>query len=146
MAAAAAVARKIKTAKRAPAQIVTKDELAELCLLEASHADLSRRAADIERRVKAARLALAQKVLGVETDDQLKALDPATLERLMNVRGEKGMWKVQRGAAPFIFVKTSEGRYVQWKAEFVALKGEAEAEQKLADTPTRYSYKVDVAV
>jgi len=62
-------------------------------------------------------------VLGVETEDQLKALDPDTLEALMNVRGDRG------------HLKTSEGRYPSWKDEFIAEKGEGAAELILAATP-----------
>ena len=74
-------------------------------------------------------------MLGVETDDQLKALDPDTLEALMNLRGDRGHWKLQRKAALFLFVKTSEGRYPSWKDEFIAEKGEGAAELILAATP-----------
>lgn len=128
-----------------PAQIVTAAELLELADLEEQYAELCRTQADIERKTKAARLSLAQKVLGVESAEQFKALDPETLERLMIVRQEKGFWKIERRAPPFLFVKTSAGRYPAWRDEFIKLASEAEAEKITAETDKTYSYRVDVA-
>ena len=64
----------------------------------------------------------------------------------MNVRVDRGHWKLQRKTALFLFLKTSEGGYPSWKDEVIAEKGEAAAELILAATPKRYSYKVDVAL
>jgi hypothetical protein len=127
-------------------QIVSRAELLELAELEKSYAKACREQSDLERRTKAARLSLAQKVLGVESEEQFKRLDPEMLESLMAVREEKGFWRSERKAPPFVFLKTSEGRYPSWKVEFIGIKSEAEAEQIVSATPKSYSYKVDVAL
>jgi hypothetical protein len=130
---------------KTPVQVVTTAELVELADLEEQYAELCKSQADIERKTKAARLSLAQKVLGVESAEQFKALDPETLERLMAVREEKGLWKTERRAPPFLFIKTSAGRYPAWREEFIKRASEAEAEKITAGTDKTYSYRVDVA-
>jgi len=127
-------------------QIIRKAELLELASLEQAYSDACKEQADLERRTKAARLALATKVLGVETEEQLKRLDPPTLEELMAVREGKGWWKLERGAPPFLFQKTNEGRYPSWKTEFIAEEGEAKAQMVMAETPRTYSYRIDVVI
>jgi hypothetical protein len=127
-------------------ELVTRAELLELADLEKSYAEACKEVSDLERRTKAARLSLAQKVLGVESEEQFKKIDPEMLESLMAVREEKGFWQSERKAPPFIFLKTNEGRYPSWKQEFIKVESEAEAEKIVAETPKSYSYRVDVAL
>ena len=92
---ATAVALKPISASPQPkpvAQLVTKAELSELGILEREFSLVRKRHDDLERRTKAARLALAQKVLGVKSADELSKLDPEMLESLMAAREEKGYW------------------------------------------------------
>jgi len=131
---------------KTPVQIVTHAELFDLAQLEKQYSEANKAKDAVERKVKAARLALAQKVLGVKTADELAALDPSTLDELMAVNEQKGVWKSERKAPPFLFLKTWEGRCPSWRDEFVKLKSEAEAEKITAETDKRYAYRVDVAI
>src|SRR5437870_4235810 len=75
------------------AEVVTAAELSELAALEKKYADACKQMSGLERLTKSARLSLAQKVLGVESEEQFKRLDPETLEELMAVREERGYWR-----------------------------------------------------
>lgn len=134
------VAAKVETA------VVTKAELSTLAALEARYAEACRLQSEVERSLKSARLALAEKVLGVDVSKELRLMHPENVEKLMSVRQEKGLWKLQRGAPPFVFLKTNEGRYPSWKELYVSEHGEAAADKILAETPKFYSYRVDVAL
>jgi hypothetical protein len=95
--------------------------------------------------LKAARLGLAEKVLGEAAKD-LRLMDPEHLENLMAERARLGLWKCSRNTPPFLFLKTSSGRYPAWRQIYVEMNGEAAAEKITAETPIFYSYRVDVAV
>lgn len=126
--------------------VISRDELIELAELEKEYAEATAAVTNVEKAVKAARMALAEKVLGTETSKGLRTLDPDQVEKLMISRREKGLWRAARNAPPFVFLKTSSGRYPSWKAEFILLKSEAAAEKITAETEPVYSYRVDVAV
>lgn len=139
-------ARKLPPASAIQTQIVTRAELEELAALETSYKELKGPHDDAEKRLKAARLALAQKVLGVESAEQWSALDPETLDELQNLRHEQKLWKPERHAPPFVFLKTWSARLPSWRDEFIKVQSEAEAERITAETPKRYAYRIDVAV
>lgn len=125
--------------------VVSRDELEELAELERQYADATQSVNLVEKALKAARLGLAEKVLGVMAET-FRTLDPEHIEQLMAARRDRGLWKPQRGAPPFVFLKTSSGRYPAWKSVFIAEHGEAAAEKISAETPTTYSYRVDIAL
>jgi hypothetical protein len=128
------------------AEVVSRDELVTLARLGERYAAAKKAVSDVERSLEAARLALAEKVLGTETTKDLRLMDPEQVEELMADRHKNGLWKAARNAPPFVFLRTSSGRYPAWKSLFVSLQGEAAAEKIVAETPTFYSYRVDVAV
>jgi len=123
---------------------VTKAELLELADWEAKYAEASKALAEAEKQLKPRRLALAVKVLGVESADELKLLEPEQLEKLLEKREKKGLFKVERGAPGFNFVKTSEGRYPAWKQLYISELGEAAADKIAAETPKIFSYRIEV--
>lgn len=125
--------------------VISRDELEELAELERQYADATESVNLVEKALKAARMGLAEKVLGVMADT-FRTLDPEHVEKLMAARRDRGLWKPARGAPPFVFLKTSSGRYPAWKSVFIAEHGEAAAEKIAAETPTTYSYRVDVAL
>jgi hypothetical protein len=90
-------------------------------------------------------LVLAGKVLGEAAKD-LKLMDPEHVEKVISTRFERGLWKAGRRAPPFVFLEVSHGRYPAWKKLYIGELGEAAAEKISAETPTNYSYRVDVAV
>lgn len=126
--------------------VVTKGELEELRDWEKKFADAKKKTADAEREVKFRRLQLAEKVLGVKTEDELKALPPEKIQKLYAKRLTDGDWKLERGAPVFAFKKTSQGAYPAWSQLFAAELGETTAARIKAETPTTYSYAVEVAV
>jgi hypothetical protein len=126
--------------------VVSRDELVELACLEDVYAAASKALSEAESSLKVARLALAEKVLGREAAKDLRLMDPEHLEQLMSARAQRGLWKSKRDAPPFVFLKTNSGRYPAWRAIYEAAHGEAAAEKIVAETPTYYSYRVDVAV
>lgn len=126
--------------------VVTKDELESLRELEKKFADRKKQVADLEREVKLARLQLAEKVLGIKTEDELKALPPEKVQKLYAKRLAEGDWKLERGAPVFAFKKTSSGTYPAWAKLFADELGQVAAEKIKSETPTKYSYAVEVAV
>ena len=126
--------------------IVTKAELLELADAEASYAKYSKKSADAEREVKLRRQQLAEKVLGIKSADELKALDPVQLLKLFEKRWEKELWRTGPGAPEFSFVESSHGRYPAWAQLFVEELGETAASRIKMDTPVSHSYRVAVTV
>jgi hypothetical protein len=125
--------------------VVTKDELLELADWERKYADAKKKAAAAEKEVKFRRLQLAEKVLGIKTEDELKALPPEKVEKIFARRLEAGDWKPERGAPEFAFKKTSQGSYPAWSKLFAAELGETAAARISTETPVVYSYSVEVA-
>lgn len=123
---------------------VTRAELLELKAAEEAYAKASKALTEAENAVKPLRLALAEKVLGIKTADELKAMAPETVAARMVKRSRIGLWAKNSNAPRFEFVKTSQGRYPSWRAEFIAIRGEVAAENITRLTPTIYGYKVDV--
>ncbi len=125
--------------------IVTKDELAAIRDSEQRFAHAKKKAADAEREVKLLRLALAEKVLGIKTEDDLKALSPVQVAKLYAKRLAEGDWKPERGAPVFAFSKTNQGRYPAWAQLYASELGEVAAEKIKSQTDVSYSYSVEVA-
>ncbi len=131
-------------AKPAPA-LVTKDELLEIAEWKRKLAKATKAASDAEKEVKYRTLALAEKVLGVKTEEELKSLTPAQVGKLHSERALEGLFKSERGAPGFVFSKTNEGRYPSWAKLFAQELGETAAARIKAETPLTYSYAVEVS-
>jgi len=134
------------TAAKLETSIVTKDELLELADSERKYAKANREKAAAEKDLKFRRLALAEKVLGIESEDELKRLSPEKVLKLYQRRWEREEWKAERGAPEFQFVKTNAGRYPAWREVFIGELGETAAARISAETPTTYSYAVEVTL
>jgi hypothetical protein len=126
--------------------VVTKAELLELAEWETKYAAANKKVAEAKKEVEFRRQALAEKVLGVKSSDELKQLDPAKLQKLQLKRYTDGEWKVERNAPLFVFTKTSSGQYPAWKQIYTNEHGETAANQIAAEAPLVYSYKVEVVV
>src|SRR6185437_12865228 len=98
--------------------LVSKDELLELADREKKFTDAKKKVSELEAELKFRRQALAEKVLGVKSADELKALSPKEVEKLYARRLTARDWKPERSAPAFVFLKTSEGRYPAWKQLF----------------------------
>jgi hypothetical protein len=127
-------------------ELVTKDELLELAEWERKFADAKKKASFAESEVKFRRLKLAEKVLGIKSEDDLKALSPEQVEKKLAKRLEAGEWRPTQNAPEFSFVKTNQGRYPSWSQLFIEEMGETAAARIRTETPLSYSYSVDVAV
>jgi hypothetical protein len=124
--------------------LVTKDELLELADWERKYADAKKKASAAEKELSYRRIALAEKVLGIKTADELKRLSPVQVTRIYAQRLTAGDWKPERGAPAFVFSKSSEGRYPAWSQLYVEELGETAAAEIRANTPVTYSYLVEV--
>jgi hypothetical protein len=125
--------------------LVTADELTEIADWERKYAKAKKAASDAEKEVKFRRLALAEKVLGIKTEDELKALTPDQVQKRFSKRLESGDWRPERGAPEFSFTKSSEGRYPAWAQLFASELGETAAARIKTETPVVYSYAVEVS-
>ena len=125
--------------------IVTKDELAELADWERKCAAAKKKVSAAEKELDFRRQSLVEKVLGLKSSADLKKLSPEKVSKLQARRLEVGDWKAERGAPHFTFTKTNEGSYPAWKQLYIDELGETAAAAISADTPTTYSYRVDVA-
>ncbi len=125
--------------------LVTKDELLELADWEKKYADAKKKVSAAETELKFRRQALAEKVLGVKSADELKQLSPKEVEKLYAKRLTNGDWRPERSAPAFVFAKTSEGRYPAWKKLYTDEFGEAAAAEIQSNTDPIYSYAVEVA-
>jgi hypothetical protein len=146
MGTAVGVAKMKKSAKHEPATVITRQELSEIADWEKKRAEAARALQDAEKQLYPRRLSLAQKVLGVELEDEYRAMDPEQIEKVALRRFNRGLWELGWGAKAFKFVKTWEGRSVHWKELFIAHAGELAAAKAQADTPKLFSYKVEVEI
>ena len=126
--------------------VVRTDELLQLVEWERKYADAKKKVSAAEKELAFRRQSLAEKVLGVNSSDELKELAPQKVLKLFDQRLEEGDWKPERGAPSFAFVKTSSGQYPAWSKLFVEEMGETAAAEIRKDTPVVYSYCVEVAV
>ena|ERR1700688_669231 len=133
------------TAAKLEAAIVTKDELSELAEWERKYAKAKKEQAVAEKAVKFRRLCLAEKVLGVNTEDELKKLTPDQVQKRFAKRLEAGDWKPERGAPDFSFKKTHQGSYPSWSQLYIDEHGEPAAARIALETPVTYSYAVEVS-
>lgn len=133
------------TAATKQTALVTKDELFELAEWERKCADAKKKSSAAEKELKFRRMALAEKVLGVKSEDELKALPPEKVQKLYAQRLTSGDWKPERGAPVFVFSKTHEGRYPAWQKLYIQEMGETAAARISAETDPTYSYRVEVA-
>lgn len=125
--------------------VVSRKEIVALRDAEEAYREAQAALTSAENAVKPLRLALAAKVLGIQSMDELKKMDPDEVETTMRKREAKLLWAPAYHLPKFRFVKTAAGRYPAWKAEFIARASEVEAERITAAAPTLYSYRVEVA-
>lgn len=125
--------------------IITKLELSELADAEAQYVKAKGKLSSAEENVKLLRMRLAEKVLGVKTEDEFKQLSPADLVKKQIKRLAAGDWKPERGSPEFSFVNTSKGRYPAWRKLYVSEMGETEAARIQSETDYSYSYRVEVS-
>lgn len=126
--------------------VVSKDELLELAEWEKKYSDAKKKATEAEKELKFRRLQLAEKVLGVKSESDLKELSPGDVIKRMTRRLTAGDWKRAQNAPDFQFVKTSEGRYPSWSQLYIDELGETAAARVRAETPVTYSYAVEVSL
>ncbi len=124
-------------------EVVTKAELLELAKAEREHAEAQSAASIKESTVKALRLSLVEKVLGL-TSDELKHLSQDEVQRLYLLRLKKGLWTPAKNAPLFVFEESSHMRRPDWKTLYSAIQGEAAALRVIAETSATYSYRVRV--
>jgi hypothetical protein len=134
------------TAVKQTVLIITRDELLELADWERKHAFAKKKVSEAEKELDFRRQRLAENVLGVNSADELKKLSPDQVQRRFDKRLEAGDWKLGQGAPNFSFSKTNQGRYPSWSQLYIDEMGETAAAQVRAETPTTYSYCVDVDV
>lgn len=126
--------------------VITKAELLELADAEADYSKYTKKLADAKREVETRRQELAEKVLGIKSSDELKALDPNQVLKLFEKRWEKELWKLGPGAPEFSFVESSHGRYPAWAQLFVDEMGQTAAARIKLETPESHSYRVAVTL
>ena len=134
------------TAAAKQTAVVTTLELTEIAEWERKYAKAKKAVSDAEKEVKFRRLALAEKVLGVKAEEDMKELTPGQVQSKFSKRLEAGDWRPERGAPEFTFLKTNEGRYPSWAQLFAAEMGETAAARIKAETPVVYSYAVEVSL
>jgi hypothetical protein len=134
------------TAAEKEIAIVTADELLELAEWEKKFAIAKQRASEAEGELKVRRQALAEKVLGIKSLDELKLMAPERVIQVMTRRFENGHWKPTRNAPEFKFKNTQHGRYPAWSQLFTEQMGETAAARIRMDTPITWSYSVDVTI
>jgi hypothetical protein len=133
------------TAAAKQTALVTKDELLEIADWERKYAKAKKAESFVEKEVKFRRLQLAEKVLGIKTEDELKALTPDQVNKLSVKRLEAGDWALGKGAPVFGFKKTHQGAYPSWLDLYTEEMGETAAARIKAETPIVYSYAVEVS-
>jgi len=126
-------------------EVVSRDEL--LADLETRYAAATKAVSEVERALKAARLGLAEKVLGEAAKD-LRLMDPEHLENLMAERARLGLWKCSRNTPPFLFLKTSSGRYPAWRQftlkSMAKLRPKRSRPKRLSSTAIAWTWRFEL--
>jgi len=125
--------------------VVTKSELVELRDWEDDLAKFKKKSSEAEKQVKFRRQAIVEKVLGLQSEDELKRLPIEKVQRLYARRLANGDWELGKGAPVFAFEQTSKGCYPAWKQFLIAEVGETAVNKISAETPETYSYRIEVA-
>jgi hypothetical protein len=125
--------------------VVTKAELVELREFEEDLAKFKKKASEAEKQVKFRRQAIVEKVLGLQSEAELKVLPLEKVQKLFARRQANGDWELGKGAPVFAFEQTHKGCYPAWKQLFIAELGETAANQIEAETDPTYSYRIEVA-
>lgn len=134
------------TATKTIGVLVSTSELTELATWEKKYSDAKKKVSEAEKELAFRRQSLAEKVLGIKSADDLKALAPDRVHKLFLKRLESGDWRPERGAPEFSFTKSNEGRYPSWSQLYIEELGETAAARVRAETPLTYSYKVEVSL
>ena len=79
--------------------------------------------------------------MGFTSLDEVKALHPKTLAKMITERTGKA-FNFEGALAEFAIKNTSEGKYPKWKEELVRLNGPAAAAQIETETASQFSYSV----
>lgn len=102
-------------------------------------------AADADAAKKTAYMKVFEALLGVKTEDEVKALSPDKLVRLARRRIKKGDVILDGIDAEVllekVIQKSQARRNVSWKDCFVAVLGESKATEIVNATDESYSYK-----
>jgi hypothetical protein len=125
--------------------LVSTDEIEELARWEKKYSFANKKLGEAKRELDFRRQALAEKVLGVNSTDDLKKLSPDQIVKISAKRFAAGDWKPERGCPEFEFKQTSAGRYPAWSQLYVAELGETAAARVRTETPLTHSYMVEVS-
>lgn len=126
--------------------LITTVELTELAEWERKYTAAKKKVSEAEDVLKFRRLALAEKVLGIKTYDDLKALSPEQVAKRHARRLVAGDFRIERGAPVFTFQKTNAARYPAWARLYAEKLGETAAARVKDETPISFSYSVEVAL
>jgi hypothetical protein len=100
------------------------------------------KAADKAKKAKEGALAQIFFKMGFANLAEVKALDAVALANCIQRRTGKAFEVETKAVGIFAVVKTSAGKYPQWKQELVRLSGPAEAAEIESNAPAQYSYSV----
>lgn len=145
MISAAQLARSVRANNGIETAIVTKTELLELREWEEDLAKYKKKASEAEKQVELRREILVEKVLGLQSKDELKVLPLEKVQKIFAKRQAAGLWELQKGAPVFAFELTSARQYPAWKELYIMERGEAAANQRAAETPHTFSYRIEIA-
>lgn len=120
--------------------LITKTLVSALLAAQNAKLAAEKAAYKADLAFKTQMISLFDTLFGIKTLDEIKKIDPATLE-VMFVKGFGTEFAMQRGA-DFEFVLTRAARYVAWKDELIKVTSEAFANKITAATPEQYSYRV----
>jgi hypothetical protein len=109
----------------------------------ASKAGRAKDAADASK--KAANMKVFEALLGVKTEDEVRALSPKELKRLARARIRAGNVRLQ-GIDPEVLLekviqKSKSERRPSWKDHFIFVHGESKATEIQEATPETFSYR-----
>lgn len=123
--------------------LITQNDLTTLQSNLSKLAEVEALYDQISKAVKNDTKALFQKVLGVKKEDEVKAMPPETVAKLMESRFNSKLYNVEEGELDILLAFTGSKDTCSYKDALVAAIGEAEVEK--LPKKTSYSYKLGVA-
>jgi hypothetical protein len=127
------------------AAVVTLKDIKQACKAQTKAAAAGRVKDAADAKKKAANMKVFEALLGVKTEDEVRALSPADLKRIARQRIREGRVRIE-GISPDVLLekiiqKSKSERRPSWKDCFVHVHGESEATKIQEATAETFSYR-----
>jgi hypothetical protein len=125
--------------------IVTLKDIKQACQAQTKAAAAGRAKDSADAKKKAANMRVFEALLGVKTEDEVRALSPKEMKRIVRQRVRAGQVELDGISAATlldkVIQKSKSERRPSWRDNFVYVHGESKALEIQQATPETFSYR-----